>query len=344
MKKYGILVLLIIGCMIFTSCSGSEKAPGSEENSQGASNTSSIPATDYDHVPEGVSPLTGLSYEGDGRGVMVQIENTPQARPQSGISQADLIYEMEVESNITRLTAFFLAEHPKKVGPVRSTRKQHMHLWKEWDYPYAFYGGSQPTGQNIYEIIKQSDIQAPKIDGMEIEAAFSRSEDRESPHNAYADLSYILESLYNYQPKERSICFDQKTVIDGTGAEKIHFSYNPDNEIDYKYNETTKEYRRFINQKPMLDQENEQQVSVKNIIIQHANHYKVEGTVYTNIDLVGSGKTQYFTEGIMRIGRWERKDLDSPTIYYDENGKEISFRPGKSFIQIVRPEMVVDVE
>ena len=71
----------------------------------------------YEKVAEGVSPLTGLPYQGDGKAIMVQIENTSAARPQSGITKADLIYEMEVESYITRITAFFLSSYPTKVGP-----------------------------------------------------------------------------------------------------------------------------------------------------------------------------------------------------------------------------------
>lgn len=344
MKKYAFLTLLLSIGMLFTSCSRASEESDLELGSKFTSQSPSISVARYDSVPKGVSPLTGLPYDGDGRAIMVQIENTFEARPQSGISRADLIYEIEVESSITRLTAFFLGEYPEKVGPVRSTRKQHMHLWKEWDYPYVFYGGSQPVGQNIYEIMGQLNIQVPRIDGMGTKDSFSRSKDRESPHNVYTNLSYVLKNLYEYQPKERSIYFDQKAVLDGTGVNEINFSYSEDNQISYIYNERTKEYERFINEKPMIDQENQKQVSMKNIIIQYANHYKVPDTVYTNIDLVGSGKAEYFTEGIMRTGTWKREDMDSPTIYYDENGKELPLRPGKTFIQIVRPETVISVE
>ncbi|WP_213819000.1 DUF3048 domain-containing protein [Garciella nitratireducens] len=345
MKKYAFFILSVCIGLLFSSCSrSSEQQSSLQQELDSFSHSKSIPVARYDHVPKGISPFTGLSYDGDGRGIIVQIENTAQSRPQSGISKADLIYEMEVESQITRLTAFFLSEYPDKVGPVRSTRKQHIYLWKEWDYPYVFYGGSQPKGQNIYEIIKNLEIQAPKIDGMETQNSFFRSKDRSSPHNAYIDLSNVIKYAYHYQPKQRSIYFDPKSVLKGTEGGKVRFSYNKKNEIFYLYNEKSKEYERFINGEPMIDQENQKQVTTKNIIIQYANHYKVPSTVYTNIDLVGSGKAMYFTEGIMRTGTWKRKDIHSFTLYYDENGKELPLRPGKTFIQIVRPEIAVNVE
>ena len=93
-----------------------------------------------------------------------------------------------------------------------------------------------------------------------------------------------------------------------------------------------------------MDKEDGTKLSVKNVIVQHAAHHFVEGTVYTNIDQVGGGKAEYFTEGVMRTGTWERKDNDSLTRYYDMNGKEIAFKPGVTYVQIVRPETAVAAE
>lgn len=301
-----------------------------------------IPVAMYENVPEGVSPLTGLPYEGDGKAIMVQIENTAAARPQSGITKADLIYEIEVESQITRLTAFFLSEYPIKVGPVRSARKQHMYLWKEWGYMYVFYGGSKKAGQNIYDIQNQLGISAIRIDGMATSAGFSRSSDREAPHNAYTNLDYLIKNKYNYEPKSRTIYFDDTLEITGDKASTVELSYASNNRIRYAYDEKTGLYKRFINGEPMKDKENGSQVSVRNIIVQHAVHYHVTGTVYTNIDQVGSGKAEYFTDGIRRKGTWKRESADAMTLYYDESGQEIHLRPGVTFIQIVRPETHVD--
>ncbi len=344
MKKICI-VLLITFLFITSSCSkNSSPTPNEPQPTPEPSVEEPIisdPAK-YENVPEGISPLTGLPYDGDGRAVMVQLENTKEARPHSGISQADLIYEMEVESKITRLTSFFLSKYPEKVGPVRSTRRQHMHLWKEWDYLYAFYGGSEyDPGQNIYSLMEELSLTAPYLDGTKNSGSFTRAKDRKSPHNAYINLNNII-NKYDYNPVQRSIYFDETLDVTGEVAEEISFSYNSSNNIKYVYNGDTSEYERFINGDPMLDKENDEQLSVKNIIVQHANHYKIDNTPYTNIDLVGSGKAEYFTEGTMRSGTWERKSVNDLTRYYDKNGEEIAFMPGTSYIQILRNDTSVE--
>ncbi|NTW73028.1 MAG: DUF3048 domain-containing protein, partial [Eubacteriaceae bacterium] len=224
-------------------------------------------------------------------------------------------------------------------------RKQHIFLWKEWDYPYVFYGGSNATpGQVIYELMKQLGTTAPHLDGTKTSVSFTRASDRSAPHNAYTDLKFIIENAYDYTPRQRSIYFDNDAVIEGSPANEISFTYRSDNNVKYVYNSETQKFDRSINDTPMMDAENDQQLAVKNIIVQHANHFKVKGTPYTNIDLVDSGAAEYFTNGIMRTGTWERKSKDSLTIYYDVNGKEISFSPGVTFIQIVRTNTPISVK
>ena len=298
----------------------------------------------YDEPLAGLSPLTGMPYEGDGKVIMVQMENTSKARPHSGLKQAELIYEMEVESTITRLTTFFLGTYPEKVGPVRSARRQHIELWNEWNYLYVFYGGSTfKPGQDIYEWIDNLGITAKRVDGTKSSTGFSRSADRVAPHNAYTNLEVVMEKAYDFQPEARTINFDENLEVTGDKAEKISLSYRSDNRITYEFSEAGT-YLRFINGEPMMDKETDEQIEVKNVIVQHANHYAVTDTVYTNIDLIGTGAAEYFTDGVMRKGTWEKKDADSFTIYYDEAGNEISFKPGKSFIQIMRNDSEVIFE
>src|SRR5690554_2366024 len=115
MKKYFIITMCFALMLMIVACSKTSETPETPGDNQPDKNPQPIPVGQYYDIPEGISPLTGLHYNGDGRAIMVQIENTIAARPQSGIAQADLIYEMEVESTITRLTAFFLSEYPEKV-------------------------------------------------------------------------------------------------------------------------------------------------------------------------------------------------------------------------------------
>lgn len=362
MKKYMVMTLMI-SAVLLSACNKTPVTAPIETPVETASETpvesivetpvetvvetpvEVINVAKYEHVPVGLSPLTGLPYEGARKVIMLQMENTSAARPHSGLSSADLIYEMEVESRITRLTTFFLSEYPVKAGPVRSARRQHMFLWSEWNYLYGFYGGSAVRpGQNIYDLMDELGIKASYLDGTKVSKPYFRSTDRKAPHNAYANLQYAMENLYNFEPVNRSIYFDPSVIIEGTPAKKVSLSYNDGNRIVYTYDDASKLYKRFINGEPMMDKENDRQIEVTNIIVQHANHFPVKGTVYTNIDLVGKGTAEYFVEGIQRIGTWERKDINSLTRYYDASGEEIAFKPGKSFIQIVRTDTAVGAD
>lgn len=351
-KKWGILALAAAAVVLAVVWTKIKTQPvqnlvsnqAAAEASVQKNETAAAAPSKYETVAKGVSPLTGLPYQGDGKAIIVQIGNTSAARPQSGITKADLIYEMEVESYITRLTAFFLSDYPTKVGPIRSVRKQHMYLWSEWNYMYVFWGGSAKEGQDVDKIRNSLGITAKSINGMTTSAGLFRSSDRVAPHNAYANLEYMKNNAYSFEPKQRTLYFDENASIEGSPATNVSLSYSPDNKIKYEYDNETKLYVKYINGSPVVDKEDGSKLSVKNVIVQHARHYFVEGTVYTNIDLVGSGKAEYFTEGKMRTGTWERKSTESLTRYYDENGKEIAFKPGTTFIQIVRPETAVTAE
>lgn len=356
LKKNGFIILSLALVIVTTACAkaATPTAPATPTPIEPTPVTTPvekpipeplIPPSHYEEVAEGVSPLTGLPYEGDGKAIMVQIENTAAARPQSGISKADLIYEVEVESSTTRLTAFFLSSYPQKVGPVRSARKQHMQIWKEWDYLYVFFGGSYGSpGQDPDELIAEYKITSPTLNGIRTTKSFTRATDREAPHNAYTNLAYAIENAYDYTPKQRTLYFDKKAPIEGSDAKKISLSYASSNKITYEYDKDKGLYRRFINEKPVIDKEDNSKLEVKNIIVQYAKHYPIVGTVLTNIDLIGSRKAEYFTEGVKRTGTWERKDVFSLTRYYDEDGREISFKPGKTYVQIVRLDSEVIAE
>lgn len=351
MKRWFVATLILFLLFSF-GCGTNDPAP-EEEDPQENPIEEPVPEPEpepvlearYFEVPEGVSPLTGLAFQGEHWPMMVQMENTPDARPQSGIASADLIYEMEVESKITRLTVFFHQVFPEKVGPVRSARRQHITLWSEWNFLYAFYGGSTyRPGQNIYDI-RDSElrIKAPSFDGMSASGVFFRTSDRKAPHNAYIDLSKHEADTVKPE-KVRSLYFREDAQFEGTPVKLISFQYSTNNKVRYEYNAESGRYFRWINDVAMVDKESGTQVGVHNVIIQRANHKKVTGTVYTNIDLFGSGEALYFSQGIMKKGTWSRANKDELTVFYDENGQELCFPSGKTFIQILRTDTPVETD
>lgn len=85
--------------------------------------------------PKFVAPLTGEAVleEITQRPIMVTINNHPAARPQSGLADADVIYEMLAEGNVTRFLAIYQSELPENIGPVRSARSYFIDMAKGFD-------------------------------------------------------------------------------------------------------------------------------------------------------------------------------------------------------------------
>ncbi len=142
-----------------------------------------------------LAPLTGVetAEKNESRPVMVVINNAPQARPQSGLLQADLLYEVLAEGEITRLIALFQSSaFTGDIGPVRSIRPYFISIGKSYGAIQVHAGGS-PDG---YETISRERIE--NLD--EITNAgpyFWREKSRKAPHNLYTNLTNIRDAPVN---------------------------------------------------------------------------------------------------------------------------------------------------
>src|SRR5690554_861775 len=135
--------------------------------------------------PKAKFPLTGLEVHDNDvnlnyRVLGVMVENSAAARPQSGLTQADVVYEILSEGTITRFLALFHSQKPERIGPVRSARTYYVQLSKGYDAIYSSAGGS-PGGLQLAQSDYVDDISGLAYDGR----FFTRSQDRSAPHNLY---------------------------------------------------------------------------------------------------------------------------------------------------------------
>ena len=118
-------------------------------------------------------------YNGEDRPVAVMIDNVGNARPQSGLNDAYLVYEIIVEGEQTRLMALFKGKDLKKIGPVRSSRHYFLDYALENDAIYVHYGWSPKAKNDI------TSFNINNINGMvESSKSFWRVKDKSAPHNA----------------------------------------------------------------------------------------------------------------------------------------------------------------
>lgn len=324
------LMILLIAMLLLSSCSGKEPTTDLPEDEDKGYNIS-IPEEE-----EGtINPLTGelaLEYINP---TIVMISNIPEARPATGLVDADIVYEVEMEGGITRFVALFYGDPPKIAGPVRSARPYVIQFAKEWDAYFVHVGGSEDG----FAAIRRWGVR--DIDNMRVGKGFFLDKTRYRPHNTYFNFN---EGLWDMPENGRlpSINFveDYGYIPHFT---KISMKYYSSGTVEYKWNNTTRKYDRYMSGQAHRDRDTGVPVTASNVIIQHARHLS-SGDEYAHIEveLIGSGNAEYFLGCVYNVGTWSKSSLEAPTLYYDKDGKEIKRAKGNTIVQVVRTNAKVE--
>lgn len=306
--------------------------------------TNELPSDPVDEEPVLRQPFNGraIEVETSYKAFAIMIENTAAARPQSGIAEADIVYEISVDGwAISRFMAIFSETHPSKVGPVRSARVPFAELLKELKLPFAHYG-SASTGQGDALAILRAINLPIRFDGHKglNDEFYYRDNTRSAPHNAYFDAQNALKKIPSLEYSSR-LNFGEATNIDDREISEIDLKYSSSNQVKYIYDTTLKAYKRYINDEPMMDAYTNDQVTVTNIVALHAPHRDVESVRYVLVDFVGEGKAEFFMNGQYEEGTWKKATASSTTQYFDSVGREVTFLPGNTWIQVVHPNIEI---
>ncbi len=277
-----------------------------------------------------IDPLTGKRVEKVIPLLAVMVDNLGASRPQSGLADAGVVYEIEAEGLITRFMALYAGDPPENVGPVRSARPYFLLLAREWDAYYAHVGGSVEAlrGIRLWGI--------PDLDDLRGDRGFWIDKSRERPHNTYLN---VAEALAGKQPRGRFKDWSFTGPPKGSpDYQEISFSYSKDNRVTYKFSEENKHYLRYINGVPHIDRITGEQLAVTNIVLQYApHHFTGDSLGHIEVNLIGEGEAEFFLAGRYVEGSWEKRSSTAPTIFYDAQGREIAFVRGNTWIQVLRP-------
>lgn len=363
MKKYVVLILALI---MLTGCSKSEPTLKNDEikiheavdkkssniNDLYEKNHSNNKVDSIDNSIEKVddnegkikSPLTGLYIEEEklnDRPIAVMIDNYYKARPQAGLSEADVIYEILAEGNITRYLAIIYSSKPETIGPVRSARPYFIDKALEYDPLYIHVGGSPEALQDV-KSLKMADIDALACG----KNTFWRKKHKPIPNNMYTSYSALIKEAnrkkYKTSSKFETLLFNERDIkIEGKSLEFIKFPYRKSYISEFRYNKDDRLYYRYVNNKPHKDEVSGVHLTAKNIIIQYANSKVIDNKGRLEIDLIGQGKGLYITDGKMMEITWKKNDRRDLTRFYDLNGNEIKFNPGITWHQVVPSTMKI---
>lgn len=283
-------------------------------------------------------PLTGSGSETevDGRAVAVMINNHPKARPQSGLNQADVVYEMLAEGDVTRFLAIFQSERPEMIGPVRSSRDYYIEVAKGYDSLYIAHGYS-PEAKELLDQEYVDNLNGMHYDG----TLFKRESFRQAPHNSYISFDNVLkgakEKNYAMEDEPKSLEFlskEEVKAIQGEKAESAMISYL-DNElfnVVYEYDAGLEKYKRYSNGELTADYKSGEPVLLDNIFIAEADHQVVDSAGRRDINLTSGGKGYLLQKGKVAEVQWENIDGRILPVL---NGQQAGLVPGKTWINII---------
>ena len=286
------------------------------------------------------SPLTGLPVtmtESQLPVTAIMIENSAQARPQSGLSQAGVIFEALTEGGISRFLAIYQSGQPNSIGPIRSARPYFVDWELGFNAAYVHVGGS-PAGLARIQAYHVKDINQ-----FYHGSSFTRITSRYAPHNVYTSMSNLnsLESSLGYGlstftsfPRKP----DQPAKI--PTATNINFSLSsPYFAANYVYNKTNNSYLRSEGGSPMVDANTNLQLDPKVVIAivvpWSYGALDSSGAYYTDYSDIGSGDAYIFQDGTVVKGVWSKSSLTSQITFTTVAGSVIELNAGQTWITAV---------
>lgn len=288
-------------------------------------------------APKYYSQLTGLEVADEASATRpvtaIMIENSPEARPQSGLKQAGIVYEAVTEGGITRFIALYQEARPGLVGPVRSLRPHFVEWAGPYDAAVAHVGGSKQA----LEMIRANRNYGLDIDQFFNAGSYWRSTDRSAPHNVYTSFdkldelktakgktSSAFESFKRKNPQKADTPTATSIAIDVSSGQ-FH--------VKYTYDAETNSYKRSQGGNDHIDREDGQIKPRVVIAIKVPIEQVTNDGVRAQITTSGNGEAYLFQDGVVRECTWMRgSDPTSPLRITTADGQDIELNRGQTWI------------
>lgn len=278
----------------------------------------------------------------------VMVENSLDARPQSGLSQAGVVFEAVAEGGVTRFLALYQDQQPTNVGPIRSARPYYVQWDMGFDAPYAHVGGSDDA---------LNDIKAWGVKDMNQfynGGYYHRISSRAAPHNVYTGIDTLAQleggkgwgtstftgfsrkSDQPYKPTPAGqTATDTRTPASSLDFSLSGYTYDP----HYDYDAGTNSYKRSEAGEAQTDANTGQQLAPKVVIAivvpESQGALDSTGAYYSNYNVIGSGQAYIFQDGTVTTGQWQKPDNGTNISFTDANGQPLALNRGQTWISAV---------
>lgn len=296
-------------------------------------------------APEVLCPLSGMPVSPESqhelRAFALKVDNAPPGWPQSGLSRASLVHEYLAEGGITRLLALFHNEDDDTpIGPVRSMRMVDIDLVPQFDAVFGFVGSSARTARaySTSNILDMNQFFNP--------GAYSRVPWRRPPYNVYTSVAQLKQaSAANgwHQPSSiEAYAFSANPPPDAAPVSVIAIPFHATNVVEFRYDPERRTYLRFVNGRPQIDANNDEQIEAANVIVQYVRQRVTNffedagGAPSLETEVIGEGEAEIFRDGIVIPARWVHENRTQRVQFLDAAGYPIAFKPGNTWIALLR--------
>jgi len=263
------------------------------------------------------------------------------ARPLSGIAYADIVVEMPViKGGITRFMAIFSCEpHDESIaldiGSIRSSRHDFIPVAASFDAIYAHWGGSKYALQQINRRVIDN------LNGLtNPHNTYFRKQGILAPHNGFSSYERAQRAANELGYRSQYQGHEYTFVTDSPQAEAdgstLRIGYGRSYDVFYAYSSETNTYTRHRNNKPEIDARDRRSVEAKKVAVLFTTSRMIDNE-YNDVDVEGQGTLLLFQNGDVIEGSWQKAEtsLNSPILFFDEDGEEIRFVTGALWIQYV---------
>ena len=345
-----IAVVAIIGVVLAAVLSGGP-AKAADHNSTTSTGNSSTSTTTKPPpaVKKTVCPLTGLRAPG-GKvprrpALAVKIGNDPYSRPQSGLDEADIVYEEQAEGGITRYMVVFQCRGAPLVGPTRSVRWDDWNILEQYKHAIlAYSGGIQPwttEAASLPWIYNADGSLYPYANAFYRYNSTTPPANQGAPYNYYTSTA-ALWKLYSKvkTPPPTLFQFSTRIPAGSTRLASAEINFSSAADVVWKWDAANRQWLRFYGTTPDTDPGGHQ-FHTTNVVIQitkwRFGPYNESYGTSPDVESIttGTGVVYVLRGGHIEKGVWTRPGLHDITRFTFPNGKPMTLQPGQTWYEVV---------
>jgi hypothetical protein len=279
-------------------------------------------------TPRLVSPFTGEPVAALGPVLAVKIDNLAPARPQTGLTGADIVYAIPVEGGLSRLLAVFSSHFPAVIGPVRSAREDDLELLRQFGRPAFAFSGAQPQLLPVVERARIVDLYNGRVGG------YFRDTRRAAPYNLYAHTARLLaEAPVASRAHDIGFRFGPPPA-GGRAMASFSVSY-PAASFIFRWSASDGRWLVWMDGKPAGAAEGGQ-LSASTVVIQYTkvrtSRFLEAGIRPPYAESTGTGTGLVLRDGQAYAIRWSRTNADGGTTFTTTSGQPMTFARGQVWV------------